>query len=141
LRNIAAGDREAELREIALQQIAAGWPDHPETLPLLQKIADSEDYWTVRQVVVKAVAALPSASLEVFAWLQKLAESDRHLNVRETAVEEIARRWCKSGRDAAFPQKAGRVGARFSPAERAGAGDRAGVARRPGNLALAENSA
>ncbi|MGH3870987.1 MAG: HEAT repeat domain-containing protein [Pseudonocardiaceae bacterium] len=39
-----------------MQALAAGWRDHPDTLPLLRERATTDPHWRVRQAAVQALA-------------------------------------------------------------------------------------
>jgi HEAT repeat protein len=39
-----------------VQELAKGWKDHPDTLPILKQWATSDDNWAVRQAAVQELA-------------------------------------------------------------------------------------
>jgi hypothetical protein len=43
--------------QTAVQALAAGWRDDPNTLPWLRQRATTDQHWTVRQAAVQALAA------------------------------------------------------------------------------------
>ena len=53
LQNRAAKDNEPDVRIAAIQGLARGWKDDPETLPLLRELATQDESTEVREAVVE----------------------------------------------------------------------------------------
>ena len=44
------------MRQAAVQELALGWKDDPETLPILKQLAQSDDSWDVRYSALEELA-------------------------------------------------------------------------------------
>ena len=80
------------VQEVAVQKIARGWKDDPETLPLLKEWARSDDDSLFRQVV-QEIALACKDDPETLPLLKEWARSDDDSDVQEAAVQEILRAW------------------------------------------------
>jgi hypothetical protein len=81
------------VRQAAVQELARGWKDDPETLPLLKQLAQSDDNWAVRRAAVQELARGWKDDPETLPLLKQLAQSDDNWDVRYAAVQELARGW------------------------------------------------
>ena len=81
------------MRGAAVQEIARGWKDDPETLPWLKQRAQSDDNLNVRRAAVQELAGGWKDEPETLHILKQRAQSDDDSAVRRAAVEEIARGW------------------------------------------------
>ena len=70
------------MRQTAVQEIARGWKDEPETLPLLKQLAQSDDHSTVRCAAAQEIAWGWKDNRETLPWLQQLVQSDDDFLVR-----------------------------------------------------------
>ncbi|NEO45112.1 MAG: NACHT domain-containing protein, partial [Moorea sp. SIO4A3] len=70
--------------------VATHWPDHGNTLALLQKWARSDTDWRVRVTAILLLAQGYKDQLDTLALLQKSARSDSDLMVRVTAIQQLA---------------------------------------------------
>ncbi|MCY7383058.1 MAG: HEAT repeat domain-containing protein, partial [Microcoleus sp. CAN_BIN18] len=75
------------------QEIARGWKDDPETLPILKQCAQSDDNSAVRLAAVQELAQGWKDHPETLPILKQRAQSDDSSDVRYAAVEELARGW------------------------------------------------
>jgi hypothetical protein len=69
LRERATQDKNENVRQAAIQELARGWHDDPGTLPLLRERAVGDDDWLVRQGVKKELAQGWPDSADVRAFL------------------------------------------------------------------------
>ncbi|NEN98053.1 MAG: NACHT domain-containing protein [Moorea sp. SIO3I7] len=70
--------------------VATHWPDHGNTLALLQKWARSDTDWRVRVTAILLLAQGYKDQLDTLALLQKSARSDSDSMVRVTAIQQLA---------------------------------------------------
>ncbi|NER98708.1 MAG: NACHT domain-containing protein, partial [Symploca sp. SIO1B1] len=87
---------EAKLRDIRTKAVAAvamTWQEHPETLALLKKWAQSDRHGYVRSAAVEKIARGWKDDPDTLTLLKHLAQSDEDGNVRSAVVIEIARGW------------------------------------------------
>ncbi|BCY10955.1 hypothetical protein L3i22_060430 [Actinoplanes sp. L3-i22] len=80
-------------REAAVQAIAAGWSDDPDTLPWLRERATTDDRSEVRRAAVEAIAAGWADDPDTLPWLRERATTDDDDSVRHAAVQAIAAGW------------------------------------------------
>jgi hypothetical protein len=64
------------VRRAAVQELARGWKDDPETLPILKQLAQSDDDWNVRRAAVQELARGWKDDPETLPILKQLAQSD-----------------------------------------------------------------
>ena len=81
------------MRSAAVQELARGWKDDLETLPILKERAQSDDNSTVRSAAVQELARGWKDDLETLPILKERAQSDDNSTVRSAAVQELARGW------------------------------------------------
>jgi predicted NACHT family NTPase len=93
LLSAARGDGDWIVRQAAVQEVARGWKDDPETLPWLKDVARSDEYWALRRVAVQELARGWKDDPETLCWLKDRARSDEYADVRQAAVEELGRGW------------------------------------------------
>ena len=70
----AQSDEHPAVRQSALQALARGWKDDPETLPMLKARAQSDEEAAVRRSAVEALARGWRDDPEVQKFLQGLPE-------------------------------------------------------------------
>ena len=80
------------MRATAIEQLAQGYKDHPDTLPLLQQ-ARSDHHWWVRREAIKQLAQGYKDHRDTLALLQQSARSDTDWEVRLIAIEQLAQGW------------------------------------------------
>jgi HEAT repeat protein/energy-coupling factor transporter ATP-binding protein EcfA2 len=85
--------RRPRARHAAIEAIAAGWPGHPDALPLLRECATTDDNWVVRQAAVRAIATGWRAHHDTLPWLRSHATTDAAGDVREAATQAISDGW------------------------------------------------
>jgi hypothetical protein len=76
-----------------VQELALGWKDDPDTLPLLKQKAQSDDHEYVRYAAVQELAQGWKDDPDTLPLLKQKAQSDDHEYVRYTAVQELALGW------------------------------------------------
>ena len=81
------------VRSAAVQELARGWKDDPEILPILKERARTDDDSTVRRAAVQELARGWKDDLETLPILKERAQSDDNSTVRSAAVQELARGW------------------------------------------------
>ncbi|MBD2635363.1 HEAT repeat domain-containing protein, partial [Limnothrix sp. FACHB-881] len=81
------------VRQAAVQELARGWKDDPDTLPLLKDRARSDKDSPVRQVAVQELARGWKDDPDTLPLLKDRARSDQNWLVRQAAVQELARGW------------------------------------------------
>ncbi|SDK73671.1 HEAT repeat-containing protein, partial [Nonomuraea maritima] len=93
LKEHATTSADKVIRLIAVEAVAEGWPDHPETLAWLRDraVADRDVY--VRRTALDAVVEGWPDHPEKLAWLHDRAVADRDVYVRGRAVEAVAEGW------------------------------------------------
>lgn len=89
----ATDDPDRVVRAAAIQELARGWKDHPETLPLLNRLIDSPDAWPVRDVAMQEFATGWRDEQETFPWLMRLAGSGGDTQALTAALHILARGW------------------------------------------------
>ncbi|MEG4130527.1 HEAT repeat domain-containing protein, partial [Microcoleus sp. Pol1B3] len=84
----------------AAVQLAGGWKDDPETLPILKELAQSNDNWYVRSLVIEELARGWKDEPGIFEWLGDIAinhpfkrKSDFQDNPRQTALEIMIKQY------------------------------------------------
>jgi len=81
------------IRRAAVQAIAQGWHDDPETLPLLKDRAVNDQDNAVRYAAVQAIAQGWHDDPETLPLLKDRAVNDQDNDVRYAAVQAIAQGW------------------------------------------------
>ena len=76
-----------------VQEIAQGWKDDPETLPLLKQLAQYDDDSAVRLSALQELAWGWKDDTKTLPWLKQLSQSEDNGDVGRAAVQEIARGW------------------------------------------------
>ena len=56
LKQLAQSDDDGDVRQAAVQELARGWKDDPETLPFSNNCAQSDDNSDVREAAVQELA-------------------------------------------------------------------------------------
>ncbi len=79
-----------EVRQAAVQALAAGWRDDPDTLPVLRERATTDPDGDVRQAAVQALAAGWRDHPDTLPLLRERATTDPHWRVRQAAVQALA---------------------------------------------------
>jgi hypothetical protein len=78
---------------IAIRAIATSWAGHPETLPLLRKLATTAQAHGVRLAAVQAVAAGWADDPATAPLLHDRAANDRYWLIQALAAKALAARW------------------------------------------------
>ncbi|NEP67303.1 HEAT repeat domain-containing protein [Moorena sp. SIO3A5] len=78
-------------RQVALNAILEYYPNHPDTLALLKKLARSDNDWKVRRTAICQLAKGYQDHPDTLPLLKKLARSDNDWKVRATAIEQLAK--------------------------------------------------
>jgi predicted NACHT family NTPase len=89
----AAEDDDQAVRKAALQELARGWKDDPDTLPLLKDRAAKDDNSGVRQAALQELARGWRGDPDTLARLKERAANDSDWAVRRAATQELARGW------------------------------------------------
>ena len=131
----AQADEDWTVRGTAMQELARGWKDDPETLPILKARAQADDYPAVRRSAVRELARSWKTTPRPCRFSKPAAQSDEDPAIRRSAVQELARGWKRRPRDLDDSQSpcAIRRGLGRAPECGAGAGPR--LERRPRDLA------
>ena len=79
------------IRSRAVQELARGWKDDPDTLPLLKDRAANDDDRVVRRAAVQELARAGQDDPDTLPWLKDRAVNDDDRVVRQAAVQELAR--------------------------------------------------
>ncbi|HSF73953.1 MAG TPA: HEAT repeat domain-containing protein, partial [Microcoleus sp.] len=66
-------DDDSAVRRAAVQELARGWKDHPETLPWLKQRAQSDDNWDVEPTAFQELARGWKDEPEIFELLCDIA--------------------------------------------------------------------
>ncbi|HEY9299995.1 MAG TPA: HEAT repeat domain-containing protein, partial [Phormidium sp.] len=90
---LAQSEDNWDVRYAAVQELAQGWKDDPETLPWLKQLAQSDDNWAVRPAAVQELARGWKDDPETLPILKQLAQSEDNWDVRYAAVQELAQGW------------------------------------------------
>ncbi|GET44195.1 putative signal transduction protein containing Nacht domain [Microseira wollei NIES-4236] len=90
---IATNDDDWNVRRAAFQELARGWKDDPNTLPILKQRATNDDDWLVRYVAFQELARGWKDDPDTLPILKQRATNDDDLNVRRAAVQELAIGW------------------------------------------------
>jgi hypothetical protein len=80
LRRYAEHGVEPAVQAAAVQALATGWADHPDTRPLLERVA-ADPHWSVRAAAMQALAAGWADYPDTRPLLERVA-ADRHESVR-----------------------------------------------------------
>jgi predicted NACHT family NTPase len=93
LKDQAAKDDSWSVRQAAVQELARGWKDNPDTLPWLKERAAKDDFYSVREAAVQELARGWKDDPDTLSILKDRAEKDDFYSVRQAAVQELARGW------------------------------------------------
>jgi hypothetical protein len=93
LKQKAQSDDHEYVRLAALQELAQGWKDDPDTLPLLKQKAQSDDHEYVRQAALQKLARGWKDDPDTLPLLKQKAQTDDHWDARYAAVQELAQGW------------------------------------------------
>ncbi|MEG4813629.1 HEAT repeat domain-containing protein, partial [Microcoleus sp. K5-D4] len=81
-------------------ELARGWKDDPETLPLLKQLAQSDDNWDVRYTAVQELAQGWKDEPGIFEWLGDIAinhpferKANFQNNPRQRALEIMVKQY------------------------------------------------
>jgi predicted NACHT family NTPase len=91
--SMAQRDDDWIVRSAAVQELARGWKDDPETLPILKERARTDDDRAVRSAAVQELARGWKDDPETLPILKERARTDENWDVRSAAVQELARGW------------------------------------------------
>jgi len=89
-------DEDADVRKTIVQELARGWPTHPDILPMLQKLVFAEEHWIIRQAALQELVRGWRNDVETLSIVKRIASSDPDPDVRCTAIRELARGWKSS---------------------------------------------
>ncbi|NJS12521.1 MAG: HEAT repeat domain-containing protein [Microcoleus sp. CSU_2_2] len=81
------------MRQAAVQEIARGWKDDPQTLPFLKELARLDDNSYVRYVAVQEIIRGWKDDPQTLLILKQCARFDKNWDVRQAAVQEITLGW------------------------------------------------
>ncbi|MBE9031548.1 HEAT repeat domain-containing protein [filamentous cyanobacterium LEGE 11480] len=81
------------VRQVAVQTLARGWKDEPDTLSWLKNRAQNDDNYMVRLTAVRELVRGWKNEPDTFSWLKNRAQNDDDDVVKLTAVRELARGW------------------------------------------------
>ena len=76
-----------------MQELARGWKNDPDTLPILKQRAQHDDNYAVRQAAVQELARGWKNDPDTLPILKQRAQHDDNPIVRKAAVQELARGW------------------------------------------------
>ena len=93
LKERATKDDNWAVRQAAVQEIARGWKDDPDTLTILKDRASKDNDNDVRQAAVQELARGWKDDPDTLTWLKDRASKDDNWAVRQAAVQELARGW------------------------------------------------
>ena len=93
LRSATENDRDWIVRRAALRELARGWKDDPETLPMLKDRVRSDENIDVRRAVIQELARGWKDDPETLPMLKDCVRSDENIDVRRAAIQELARGW------------------------------------------------
>ncbi|WP_433369421.1 HEAT repeat domain-containing protein [Actinoplanes sp. CA-142083] len=87
-------DAHRKTRQVAVAELATGWPErHPDVFELLRRCALTDPVSDVRAAAVRAVAeGLPDVP-DIGRWLRTVAENDSSGRVRAAALAALAPTW------------------------------------------------
>jgi predicted NACHT family NTPase len=80
----------APISVLALQELARGWKQDPNTLLMLKRAADDED-WEIRRAAIQELARGWKDDPDTLPLLKDRATQDEDDDVRQAAVQELAR--------------------------------------------------
>ena len=92
-RNQAILSPDERVRQTAVQALATGWHDHPDTLPWLRDRATTDPHEDVRETAVHALATGWHHHPDTGPLLRERATTDPQGYVRQTAVQALATGW------------------------------------------------
>ena len=81
------------LRIIALNALAFGWYDEPDTLKLIQDSALNDSDWRVRETAISLIGQKWQGDTNNLKILQNCALTDNEYSVRNSAIQVIATSW------------------------------------------------
>jgi GTPase SAR1 family protein len=93
LQSTVEHDADWILRMAAVEELARGWKDDAETLPIVKERARSDERPDVRRAAVQKLAQTWKDDAETLPILKERARSDADPSVRNAAVHELARGW------------------------------------------------
>jgi predicted NACHT family NTPase len=93
LRSTISDDPDWIVRQAAIQELARGWKNDPETLPLLHEHASKDEDNDVRWTAVQELVRGWRDDAGTLPLVQDRARNDEHHEVRQAAIQELARSW------------------------------------------------
>jgi len=90
--DLSAKSRYYFVRQVAVQELARGWHDDPETLKIIQRAAYDENEY-VRSTAVQELVRGWHDDPETLEIIKLSVDTDENEYVRITAVQELARGW------------------------------------------------
>jgi len=91
--DLSANSRYYFIRQAAIQELARGWHDDPETLKFIKQRATTDEEGSVRRSAVQELARGWHDDPETLNIIKKRATTDEQGSVRMSAVQELARGW------------------------------------------------
>ncbi len=92
LKSVAIESDEEIVRVAAVEEVARGWRDDPDTLPWLKDRVRSDKHWSVQQAAVAVVASGWKDDPDTLPWLKDQAGSEDWA-AQGAALWEMARGW------------------------------------------------
>ena len=89
----ATEDNNWDVRKSAIQAIARGGKNHPDTLPLLKLIVTEDNDYYVRITAVQEIAKGWKNEPDILPLLKLIVTEDDDCRVRDAAIETIASGW------------------------------------------------
>ncbi|HEY0173452.1 MAG TPA: DUF4062 domain-containing protein [Pyrinomonadaceae bacterium] len=84
-----ASQRSVEYRVLVPYALAAGWHDDPETLSVLEKIAESDGHSVVRGAALWSMVEYFPGDQRVLEWARRLAVNDGNGELRSLAIQAL----------------------------------------------------
>lgn len=93
LSQCAQSSRYSDVRQAAIQELARGWKDNPDTLLILKECARSDEIHEVRRAAIQEVARGWKHDPDTLLYLKERSRTDKHYVVQCAAIQELARGW------------------------------------------------
>ncbi|MBD2445995.1 HEAT repeat domain-containing protein [Nostoc sp. FACHB-152] len=90
LRQWATANKDSDVRDTAVEQLAQVYKDDPDTKTLLRQLASADEDSYVRWTAVEQLAQVYKEDPDTKTLLRELASADKDSYVRQTAVQQLA---------------------------------------------------
>jgi hypothetical protein len=90
LKQLATSDSDSSARGAAIKELARGWKEDPDTLPMLKQFATSDSEAYVRRVAIEELARGWKEDPDTLPMLKQRATSDEDSGVRTQAMKALA---------------------------------------------------